>query len=81
VVATAFPHAVELLASGAGVVVDHGDADALAAALHRILTRPDVAAAMAAQAARLAPEMAWPVVANAYLGLARSLLSERPAMV
>jgi glycosyltransferase involved in cell wall biosynthesis len=81
VVATAFPHAVELLASGAGVVVDHGDADALAAALHRILTKPDVAAAMAAQAARLAPEMAWPVVANAYLGLARSLLSERPAMV
>lgn len=81
VVATAFPHAAELLASGAGVVVDHDDPDALAAALHRILTQPHVAAAMAAEAARLAPAMAWPVVANAYLGLARSLLAERPAMV
>jgi glycosyltransferase involved in cell wall biosynthesis len=81
VVATAFPHAVELLASGAGVVVDHDDPDALAAALHRILTQPHVAGAMAAEAARLAPAMAWPVVANAYLGLARSRLSERPAMV
>ena len=81
VVATAFPHAVELLASGAGVVVDHDDPDALAAALHRLLTEPDVAAAMAAEAARLAPAMAWPVVANGYLTLARSLLSERPALV
>jgi glycosyltransferase involved in cell wall biosynthesis len=81
VVATAFPHAVELLASGAGVVVDHDDPDALAEALHRLLTKPDVAAAMAAEAARLAPAMAWPVVANAYLGLARSLLSQRAALV
>ena len=30
VIATAFPHAVELLASGAGIVVDHDDPDALA---------------------------------------------------
>jgi glycosyltransferase involved in cell wall biosynthesis len=81
VVATAFPHAVELLGSGAGVVVDHDDPDALAQALHTVLTRPDVAAAMAAEAARLAPAMAWPIVANAYLRLARSLLSERSALV
>ncbi|TPG36068.1 glycosyltransferase [Mycobacterium hodleri] len=81
VVATAFPHAIELLASGAGVVVDHDDPDALAAALHRLLTKPDVAAAMAAEAARLAPAMAWPVVANGYLTLARSLLTDRPALV
>ena len=32
VVATAFPHAVELLSSGAGIVVNHQDQDALAAA-------------------------------------------------
>ena len=31
VVATAFPHAVELLSSGAGIVVDHDDPEALAA--------------------------------------------------
>jgi glycosyltransferase involved in cell wall biosynthesis len=81
VVATAFPHATELLASGAGVVVDHGDPDALVSALRRILTQPSVATAMAAEAARLAPAMAWPVVANAYLRVARTLLTERSALV
>jgi glycosyltransferase involved in cell wall biosynthesis len=81
VVATAFPHAVELLASGAGIVVDHDDPDALASALRRVLTQPRLAGAMAAEARRLAPEMAWPVVASAYLGLARHVLAERRARV
>jgi polysaccharide biosynthesis protein PslF len=81
VVATAFPHAVELLASGAGIVVGHDDPDALASALLRLLTEPHLAATMAAEAARLAPQMAWPVVATAYLNLAHRLLAERPALV
>lgn len=80
VVATAFPHAVELLASGAGIVVDHDDPDALVSALHRMLTQPHLAAAMAAEASRLAPSMAWPVVANAYLSLAHDLMAERRAL-
>ena len=81
VVATAFPHAVELLSSGAGIVVGHDDPDALASALRRVLTQPRLAGAMAAEARRLAPEMAWPVVASAYLRLAHRLLAERPALV
>ena len=81
VVATAFPHAVELLATGAGVVVGHDDQDALAAALRRILTQPCLAGSMAAEARRLAPAMAWPVVAKAYLRLAQRLLTERSALV
>jgi glycosyltransferase involved in cell wall biosynthesis len=81
VVATAFPHAVELLASGAGIVVGHNDPDALASALLRLLTEPHLAATMAAEAARLAPQMAWPIVASAYLDLAHRLLAERPARV
>src|SRR5436305_10818955 len=74
VVATAFPHAVELLASGAGIVVDHDDPDAMTRALRRVLTDSDVARSMAAEAARLAPSIAWPVVAGAHLDLADVLL-------
>lgn len=79
VVATAFPHAVELLASGAGIVVDHDDPVAMASALRRVLTQPRLAGAMAAEARRLAPDMAWPVVANGYLAVARRLLAQRQA--
>ena len=81
VVATAFPHANELLASGAGIVVNHDDPDAMASALRRVLTDPRLAGSMAAEARRLAPTMAWPVVANAYVRLAHRVLAERPALV
>ena len=81
VVATAFPHAVELLASGAGIVVDHDDPDALVSALRRIVTEPHLAGAMAVEARRLAPKMAWSVVAADYLRLARRLIAERSALV
>ncbi len=81
VVATAFPHAVELLSSGAGLVVDHDDPDAMALALRRVLTRPELAANMAAEASRIAPSLGWSVVAEQYLGLANRLLDERLALV
>jgi glycosyltransferase involved in cell wall biosynthesis len=81
VVATAFPHAVELLASGAGLVVDHDDPDAMARALQRVLTRPELAASMAAEASRLAPSLGWTVVAGEYLHVGQDLLSERLALV
>lgn len=81
IVATAFPHAVELLGSGAGIVVPHNDPDALASALYRVLTQPRLAGAMAAEARRLAPGMAWPVIANAYLSLARRVIAQRRARV
>lgn len=81
VVATAFPHAVELLSSGAGIVVGHDDPDALASALRRVLTQPRLAGDMAAEARRLAPDMAWPVVASAYLSLAHRVLTQRRARV
>jgi polysaccharide biosynthesis protein PslF len=77
VVATAFPHAVELLCTGAGIVVAHDDQDALVAALRRVLTDPRFAGSMAAEARRLAPDMAWPVVAGAYQKLAHRLIAGR----
>jgi glycosyltransferase involved in cell wall biosynthesis len=81
VVATAFPHAVELLASGAGMVVDHNDPAALVEALRRILLEPGLADSMAAEASRLAPDMGWSVVAGAYATLGRQLLAKQPALV
>jgi polysaccharide biosynthesis protein PslF len=74
VVATAFPHAVELLSSGAGIVVPHGDTAALGAALRRLLTEPALAAAMSREAARLAPSFGWPVVARQYADLGERIL-------
>ncbi len=81
VVATAFPHAKELLASGAGLVVPHDDPDAMAFALHRVLTEPDLAERMAAEARRLAPTLGWPVVAGQYLQVADDLVAAQLALV
>ncbi len=80
IVATAFPHAVELLGSGAGAVVAHDDPDALVTALHQLLTDPQVADSMATEARGLAPTVAWPVVVNAYVGVAQGLLVTESAL-
>lgn len=81
VIATAFPHAVELLGGGAGIVVDPDDPDALPRALHRVVTDPYLAGSMAAEARRLAPTMGWPVVAREYLTLAQRLIAQRSLFV
>ncbi|CAA0138133.1 D-inositol-3-phosphate glycosyltransferase [Mycolicibacterium vanbaalenii] len=77
VVATAFPHAIELLCGGAGLVVSHDDPDAMRTALRQVLTQPRLAGSMAAEARQLAPEMEWSVVADAYVQLAQRVLAER----
>lgn len=77
VVATAFPHAVELLASGAGLVVPRRDPEALAAALRRVLNEPGLAERMAAEARRIAPELAWSAVAARYTALGAGLLARQ----
>ncbi|MHB8505109.1 MAG: glycosyltransferase [Acidimicrobiales bacterium] len=66
VVATAFPHAVEMLSSGAGIIVGQGDAQAMADAVRTILTQPERGASMVAAAERLAPELTWAAVAERY---------------
>lgn len=80
VVATAFPHAVELLASGAGTVVPHGDAAALSRAIRLVLTEPGVAASMEREAARLAPSFGWAAVSARYADLADGLLAGAQAV-
>jgi glycosyltransferase involved in cell wall biosynthesis len=80
IVATAFPHAVEALGGGAGSVVAHDDPDALLSALRQLLTNPRVADFMATKARGLAPTIAWPVVADAYIGEAQRLLATQSAL-
>jgi glycosyltransferase involved in cell wall biosynthesis len=75
VVATAFPHAVELLSGGAGIVVPQYDSSAIGAALHTVLTEPGRAEGMAAAARQLAPSLTWQTVAARYHELAMGLLS------
>ena len=75
VISTSFPHAVELLSSGAGLLVPQGDPDALAHALRRVLTENQLAERMAATSRDLATTLLWPAVADSYIALAESLRS------
>ncbi|MGH9132868.1 MAG: glycosyltransferase [Ilumatobacteraceae bacterium] len=74
VIATAFPHAVELLSSGAGIVVPHADPAALANAMRSILSDGDLLASMSAEARRLSPSFRWSAVADQYVRLAVELV-------
>ena len=81
VVSTAFPHAVELLSSGAGLLVERHNPDAIAAALRRVLTEPGLAGRMAAEAGRLSPQLLWGAVAQQYREVAISALRDDPVRV
>ncbi|GEL94399.1 glycosyltransferase [Cellulomonas composti] len=70
VVSTRFPHAVELLSSGAGLLVPQQDPFAIAAALEQVLTVDGAAESMAAESHRLAAALLWPAVAEQYLDVA-----------
>lgn len=72
VVATAFPHAVELLTTGPGLLVPHQDPVALAAALRRFVTERGLAASLASRRPP-APTLRWPAVAARYGALAERL--------
>ncbi|MFM2076417.1 MAG: hypothetical protein RJA49_307, partial [Actinomycetota bacterium] len=73
VIATAFPHAVELLGSGAGIVVPHRNPTALATAIRSVVLDRDLARSMAAEARRIAPSLSWSTVAASYAALGRDV--------
>ena len=75
VVSTRFPHAVEMLSGGAGLLVDHADPRSIADALRRIITSDDTARAMHESGLRDAHTASWPAVADRYRLLAASLSS------
>ena len=66
VIATAFPHAVELLSSGAGIVVPHANPVAMASAIRSVVSDPAHLASLTARAKALAPSLTWRAVAARY---------------
>ncbi len=81
VVSTAFPHARELLADGAGQLVPQGDAPAIGQALVRALSDERLLASMGQRSRELAGAQQWDAVMEKYLELARNVLSVRTASV
>lgn len=75
VVATAFPHAVELLTDGPGLLVPHKNPAALATAIRKILTKPALATALRERTRPAEPTLRWPAVAQLYHALAERLVA------
>jgi glycosyltransferase involved in cell wall biosynthesis len=73
VIATSFPHAVELLSEGSGILVPHEDASAIASALRVLLTDPVCAARASAVARRQAQSVFWASVGRTYRELVASV--------
>jgi glycosyltransferase involved in cell wall biosynthesis len=80
VVATSFPHAIDLLKSGAGLVVPSGDAHAIATSIRRVVEDSELAADMAREARRLASQLDWRAVAVEYSNLSDSLFFQESAI-
>ena len=73
VIATRFPHSIELLAGGGGVLVDHEEPAQIAAAVRIILADPARARDAQAAARESARANSWGAVAETYRALASDL--------
>jgi len=69
VISTRFPHAVELLGEGTGLLVDREDPAAIAAAVRSVLTDRGLARDLARRARRVGEGLGWRDVAGAYLAV------------
>lgn len=80
VVATRFPHAAELLGTGAGVLVDHRDPIAIADAVEHIFRDGEASERMRERSRALAADLDWGRVGQIYLALAERLWRHRGVM-
>jgi glycosyltransferase involved in cell wall biosynthesis len=79
VVSTGFPHAVELLGGGAGLIARHGDSESMAGAIRTIVETEETARQMHEAALRDAHDSSWPVVGERYRELAGRIAAARAA--
>ncbi len=75
VIATRFPHAVELLGTGAGILVDQRDPIGIANAMSQLLDDPVGAHNMALRAHAIGEDFLWTSVSRRYAELLASALS------
>jgi glycosyltransferase involved in cell wall biosynthesis len=73
VIATGFPHAVELLAGGVGIVVPHQDPVAMASAIRAVVSNPRLVDSMAEATQTLASDHRWTAVAARYADVSSQL--------
>lgn len=79
VIATRFPHSLELLGSGAGILVDHRNPAEIARALTAILGRREHPFGMSVPVAGESADSAWSTIGARYRSLAFALLQEHAA--
>ena len=80
IISTAFPHAVEMLSMGAGLLVPQKDPSSLAMAIRTLTSDPDLLASMEGKARDLAPSLSWSAVAAQYVMHSRGLIDFRQRM-
>lgn len=77
VISTRFPHAVEMLSGGNGVLVSHADPRSLAVAIHALASEPGEVMRLQMQARAVAPSLSWDAVAGSYVDVMASLIERR----
>ena len=80
-VSTPYWYAQDMLTSGAGLIVPFGDAEALAAAVCRLIEEPETLAAARAEARRVGSTLGWPAVAKATAEVLREVTEVAPRRV
>lgn len=77
VISTRFPHAVEMLGNGAGILVDHRDPDGISDAAELLLTDPAAYDALRSACEQASRDTDWASAAGRFLGLAGYLWRNR----
>lgn len=80
VIATSFPHAVELLSGGAGITTLHGDHSGLAEAIRMVLTDRIVRSRMGREARLLADGWFWPSIGRRFENLMTDMVGSGVAV-
>ncbi len=80
VIATRFPHAVELLTGRAGMTTPHGDTIAMAKAVRFVLTDHEARSRMGREARRLADGWFWPTIGRKFTDLMTGMVEMRASV-